>query len=877
MAEPIPNGLADFLTPEAPAPSPPSVDTAPPPGLNEFIQPVLQEEKYGTSRQLAITTAEGAAKGLLGPIATGLEIAGGVKPADIRAREEINPKAHGIAEVGTFLGSAIAGTGEAALLGEAGKALETGTGLSRATRISQMGTEATRAAFEGALYQGGEELHKRFIQDPNQSAESAITNIGISSILGGMFGGTIGAALKPEASTFVSELDRPAFDAGDLKTHIATGDIKPEQKNQLLEAFKLNKEKAEAPAIRNAAKELGAPVLDGMTLESPLIQRHLDALINSPYTFSGHAIGTKFDEAYQAAEGALQGAISAGETGSKAAVGDAVKEGLTQSIREQYAPIKAGYDELYNRSGPILIKEDVVTTLSKELRDIPEFRVSPSSPQGALVKQIFNDLKNVKTVDDLKILRDGLSLPATASSQERRMVGILKDKLGSVEESTLGTADKELKKNLAPAYKELINKVNTLSEKLGKGRIYGVEDALHFINERLTPEEVASKLFTKKDSEFTKFFQKNFPGEFSQVRNYQRQEMIDRATKGDTGFSSKTFFNNFNKLEPETQKSLYLPQETKKISAAETYLRDSFPKNFNPSGTAHTLAHRLAHETPRSMILANARDYGMAKAIELASKSAEGKQAVSLAESTIKGENLANNVIRGLFNASKDVPKSIIPNISSRVKLDKFVESYIKDPSKLVAMNDNNNSVPEYSVAFAASAARVVQYLGSLKPNTNPKLPLDSRRPANQVQKSAYERALDIAEQPLVVLKALKEGRITSKDIMSLKIMYPNLYNNLAQKMSEAVVDTTYKKQSISYSTRMGLSLFLGQPLDSTMTPQAIMSAQMKATTPPTRSDQQQPQSSSPSSTAMKGLQKLPSMSQTPGQQREMSRSTGRH
>lgn len=895
MSDVVPEGLSDFLTPDAPPAPHPESGGAPPEGLDSFLHSEYQEQKYGTPLETAKALAEGVGKGLLGSsITTGIELAGGAKPEDIRGREEVHSGKQGAAEAATFLGSALLGTGEAAALGEAGKVLEGAAGLQRATRVSQMGTEAARAAFEGALYQADKEAHKVFVKDPNQSAESAIANIGISSVLGGMFGGTLGAALKPASpETFVSELDRSAFDAGDLKTHISVSDAKPEEQNKIIEAFKLNKEKAEAPAIKAAAKEIGAPVLPGMTLESPLIQRNLDALINSPYSLSGHAVGSKFSEAYQAADSALQSAISAGEQQSKAALGEGLKEGLSTAIREQYAPIKKAYDSLSEVHNIVPIEGDMTAELSKQLRDIPEFRVSPSSPQGTLVKQVFNDIKNVKTASDLKILKDGLSLPATASPQERRMVGILRDKLTGMEEASIDKFSRGFARNdeagqyvkglidqkraLAPQYKEFINKVNTLSEQLGKGTVHGAEDALRFINERLTPEEVSGKLFVKKDSEFTKFFQKNFPEQFNEIRNYQRAEMIDKATRAEDGFSPKTFYNNFNKLEPETQRALYTPGEIRKIKATETYIRDAFPKNFNPSGTAHTMAHRLAHETPTNLISANIRDFGMSKAIELASKFSEGKQALQLAEQTVKGERTANNLIKGIFGSTKDLPKGVIPNIAGRAKLDKLVESYTKDPTKLVAMNDNNTSVPEYSQAFAASATRVVQYLASLKPSTSPLLPLDSRRPANNVQKSAYDKALDIAEQPLVVLKSLKEGRITSKDINALATMYPNLYKNLAQKMSEQVAKSIQKGESLPYSTRMGLSLFLGQSLDSSTTPSAIQAIQLRQASPSQRPEGDQQGNKAPPQGGMKGLQKLPGMAQTPGQQREMSRATGKH
>jgi len=65
----VPEGLDEFI---ARPDSGPSVDQSAqtePVGLNEFIAPEMQEEKYGSLGEQAKTFAEGAGKGLVGPIA----------------------------------------------------------------------------------------------------------------------------------------------------------------------------------------------------------------------------------------------------------------------------------------------------------------------------------------------------------------------------------------------------------------------------------------------------------------------------------------------------------------------------------------------------------------------------------------------------------------------------------------------------------------------------------------------------------------------------------------------------------------------------------------------------------------------------------------
>lgn len=868
----------------------------------EAIHEATQQSKYGSTGQTLMAGAEAIGRGVAGPVFTGVQRAFGVEPEDIRGREEANPTLAGIAEAGSFVGSMFTGVGEATLLAKAGEAAAATAKISKATRIGRMSNEAIKGAFEAGLYQGGEEIHKRFVEDPNQSAESAISNIGMATVMGGVFGGGVGAVLGKqkavtEAERLVSGLDIPALEAGDIKMAVQHSESIPEAKKKgILGAFDLGKQKANSKEITAAAKELGAEVLPGATSDDKLVQYGVDTLLNSPATYSGRRVIDRFDRAYNQAESVLDNSISSSSKASKAELGESVRESLTKKIQAEYAPIKESYGELAEIHKVVPIEEDAAALLAKQLSDIPEFRVAPSSAEGQLVGQVFKDIKNAKTLSDLKILKDTLSLPATASSGEKRMVGILRDKLTDIEEDMVERYAKSIPRNdeagayihslidkkraLTPEYRKYISKIGELSEQLGKGKVHGTQDALNFLNEKLTSEQVATRLFAKNDSAFMKFFQKNFPEEFMAVRDYQRAAMKEAAMTGDT-FSPKRFFNAFNKLEPEIQKTLYTQAEIKKIAAAETYMREAFPKNFNPSGTSHVENFRESLLNPAKWAAANVRDYTIEQLVARAQTSAQGQQAMALAQATVKGERLATKAIKDIFTGvkGKDLPAALIPLAASRQALDKAVTKAIINPTSLVAMNDNNDAVPEYSQAFAASAARVVNYLASIKPDTQPKMALDSKRPANAVDTAAYNRALDIAQQPMVVLSHLGQGRLTPNDVIAMRTMYPSLYQTLSQKLTGAIADTVAAGKVVPYQTRLGLALFLGQPVDSTMTPEAIQAIQAAGNATAAKRDMeaQGRQGSPPPASSVKGLNGLSKGAQTPTQAREASKQTGSH
>lgn len=889
-----PEGLDDFLA----APSMPvaeeSVAAASPAGvpagLDDFIGEEVKQEKYGSLGQQALTAVEGAGVGASFGLSSGLEKALGVTPEDMQGRKEVNPGLHTAGEVAGLAASAlIPVAGEANLMAKAGQAgaKAVGLGAAKAGFMNQVGHHAVRGAFEGALFQGGDEVSKMFMNDPTQSAETAIADIGLATVLGGVFGGAFGAAAeglkKVAPGKFVSELDHAAVEAGDFKASVEASDlIKPEQKKGILAG--LMEQKPEAKEIRDAAKRLGADVMEGMTSASRDVQMMEDSLLNGAQTVSGIKRRQLYADGYRKATSAIDESIGAEGVYSKAELGNIMKDTIVKQIDEQNAPIAQLYNELKQYHAVIPLSEKSGPAIARNIAKLPEFKLSPSSPEAQLAKRVMNEIENLKTVDDIKTYKSILtrSVSPTASSGEKRMVSILADKLTDLEEASIERFAKsqmktpqakerimaliDQRKAANSQYKTFINKVQTLSEQLGKGRVYGVQDALNFIKD-LNPEKVTERLFAKNNSEFLKFFSKEFPEQMELMKNYQKSALRDAASK--TGeLSPKVLFNNINKLEPEIQKTLFNAKELQALRDAETYIR-AFPKNFNPSGTSGMSAAREFFQSPTGMAIGNARDFAIEKFIKLVNQAPEVRNAVSLGESTVKGWKTTTKAVKSVFDAGKDsLPSNVVPLITKREKLAKLVEEYNKNPEKMLQMGDNN-PVDEYNTAFASTSARAVQYLNTLRPDTNPKNPLDAKLPVNPVQQAAYNRALDIAQQPLVVLKHIKEGTLTSNDVVTLKTIYPGLYNQLSEKLMGQMIDHVHKGEAVPYSTRIGLSLFMGQPLDSTLTPQGISSAQPSPEQQAMRDSQQSP-GKAPAASSMKGLDKMSSQYRTPSQAAEL-------
>lgn len=885
----------------------------------EQVAQYAKEQKYGTAGQQLKTVAEGLAQGVAGPLATGLETKLGIAtPEDIRSREEVNPGLHIASEVAGFAGPALVsgGASVAAKLGMKGaaEALPLAAKIAEHTQAgvisriaeasvpgfvkNEVGKDAIKGAFEAALYQGGEELSRKFKEDPAQTAEMAASDIGLAGIMGGVFGGAIGAALKrpgPRAvepiGQFVSQVDAAAIEAGDFAATIRHADnLDDVTKKSILSNLK--QEKANAPELKWIMKENGLPALEGILSKHEMVQKAEDSLLHGAPTFSAIRRQKLYNEAYDKSVGIIDGALGPGSTETKASLGNNLKDSIVANLKEENAPIKAMYAELKKVQDVIPIPKNSAEETLAKLQDLPQLRISKKLPAGRMVADVAEGLENLKTVDDIIVLKSMVGVSPLAGTPEKYVAGVLKDILTEFEESAIEVAAKDYAKNFSEVmgpevraafndlraarkqasdeYKGFITKVQELSHQLGKGRVYGVQDAINFIQD-LTPEQVTNRLFSKNNSEFLKFFSKEFPDQMKLMQDYQKGVLRENATK-DGVFSPKRLFTSINKLEPEIQKALFSAHDLKKLGQMQEYL-ENFPKNFSPSGTSGMSAMREFFTHPMGAASGNARDLAIEGFIKAAGSSPDALAAGELAKATIAGDKLATKSVKALFAAGKEgIPAALIPLSSHRAKLLKQIETYKKEPDKMVAMNDNN-PLPEYSTAFSATTMRALDYLTSIQPDRDPKAPLDSTLPPNPFKQAAYERALDIAQSPLFVVQKMKTGTLVPQDVITLKTIYPGVYANLNSKMMEQIVDANAKSRIIPYQTRMQMSMFMGQPLDSTLTPLSIQQAQLS------RNQRQQEQpgqalqaGNGGAKHSTSGLKKLADSSATPSQNRQADR-----
>lgn len=169
-----------------------------------------------------------------------------------------------------------------------------------------------------------------------------------------------------------------------------------------------------------------------------------------------------------------------------------------------------------------------------------------------------------------------------------------------------------------------------------------------------------------------------------------------------------------------------------------------------------------------------------------------------------------------------------LPKTRPRKALEEHLDYIRSNPQSMLdvggAMGD---ALPDHGALLSARSAQAVNYLESLRPMPQQGAPLDKIAKVSPAAQQKYNRQLDIAEQPLLVLRHVKAGTLLPQDLTTVQTLYPKLYQNMVAKMTEKMIESKGKK-SIPRHQRRALGLLLGQPLDSTMTP-AVMQAIIQA------------------------------------------------
>lgn len=252
---------------------------------------------------------------------------------------------------------------------------------------------------------------------------------------------------------------------------------------------------------------------------------------------------------------------------------------------------------------------------------------------------------------------------------------------------------------------------------------------------------------------------------------------------------------------------------------------------------------------------------------ENAIDSIAAKTSVDYLASAFKGQQILDNSVSNFFSKGSQVlAKDLIPDQADRNKLEKSLENAAIPSNAINIGGAIGHYLPQHATGVAESAAQAINYFQRLKPTQPITNPLDKVPPIDKTAQNNYNRQLDIAQQPLMVLQHVKNGGILPQDISTIRTLYPGLHDSMIRKLTNGIIQNKEAAQGLSYAQRQSLSILIGgTPLDSTMTAQAAQ-AIIGSASPKSQIQAQQTksgQSGKASGSTLSQLNKVNSLGQT--------------
>lgn len=831
---------------------------------------LLDYAKYSTPIEQAKTFAEGAAEAATLGTSTFLS----PDKEATRARREVNPGVHTAGQM-TGLGASafIPGAGEANIMkaageGAVGLAAKAGLGVGEAATgvAGRLGTSFIKNAAETAVMQSGDEFSKMITSDPDQSVGSAAADIGLSGILGGAMGAGLGAV--PEAwKATVGKKFGSTLSA--IQRRVMSSDPLPE-----------------AVEISNLGRQAGVPLSKeaiGSLLSDPTARRTAEELMVTEGTWGGRGENTAIREMKGNTQKSLLEslrktpddveALSSGQRSIYTEGGNA-KQALSEEIGQKFTPLEKRYGDMTKGFGEMELAPAQSGYLSDNLASLwkQRFAELPNAEGSSILQKAIQDIGPIKSVEGMR----GLQSDVLGKIWDAKVPGLYKDARTIFDDAIDNAISSKLTESgkhevlnefnsLRAEYAAAKGKLDTLAEEIRPGKYKGAGSFVKGVKD-LSNEDLLRRVSTRDNVEFSNLLQSEFPKTADIAKNSHLNDLLRSSlTKGEID-PRKLFSRLYSEKgawSPELRKFVLGDEAEQKIVAAKQ-LFDRLPTPTNsgtpgmmdrlnkymPAGsgagigsaigllTGHgplgaaagwltgQVSRYLGREAPDALKLTLLRFLGSTEPID-----AEGfKTAFEFIRHASRGEQLANSAVKSVFRVSgiKGEGPIFEKSESKNKKLDSQLKQLQQNPDPLIDVGGKTpHYLPDHGRALGTLASSSVNYLNSLRPEPTPQGPLGEPLPPSPIDKEKFDRALTIANKPLIVMNAVKDRTVSFEDVQHLKTLYPGLYSRLSQKMLNQAIEHKSKGAMIPYQTVLAMGIFMGEDMDASTFQQNIAFNQM--------------------------------------------------
>lgn len=691
--------------------------------------------------------------------------------------------------------------------------------------ISQASASALGSAVEGSAYGLGQSISENALGDPDLNGEKVLSNIGYS----GLFGGALGGILKAGEIGLPASIDAARNGMSDLYDKIAGTKTKPGMFGSgFAKASSFVSGKPEdtiIDALQNRA----------MSLKTPEEQIGLT---------------NDFTDGLQKQYSTLQGAL-------KTTFKDIRPEEINTSLAD--ANPFAAKDQYYNTGQKVdsVIKEMEAHPalypgrIPAQLRQVTD-EFSNSISDSSTPSDIYHAINDLKQNIDKKI-KFG-SIPSGDELQAQSALKSLRSDIKtSLENSDVwGQAGSR-----QAAFNDAFNDYQTNLKEFQKRFMYKTTNRSGAVEFRMDPSKV-----------------KGFLTQSGDTRGILKNDVLNNYLSTSSNLTDQiqqTYQNAPGRMfDQDSVRSIIGKNQN---LTGEVVRQGEFNRTMNSLGAG-------AHNAP----LAEGAAMGAAfihPALGAAIEGASLLKAPGLAiQRLAKIERLATQMTNSIATTAKAIFKGgalaaepfagylgskLTPEQKRSKSNDMFtdINRLGGDPQHLVDQLQHNTQdmhgiAPNTTGAVQQAATRATQFLQSKIPQQpNPK-PLSSPTEPSQADLAKFQRYYQVVENPTSVLKDVKNNTITPEAMEALSTVYPKMYQEMQKQVMNQMTSYMGKKNKdlLPHSTKLSLSLFMGQDLIDTLA-QPSIAANMAAMAAPSPAQQQNAGNQQKVRTSQKGLSSL--------------------
>lgn len=760
------SGLTPITSSDSqPIPNAPDSDSGEFAGLSVINKDQAHQVKHGTGLEQAKTIAENLASGAtLG----GSEIAEtkllGVKPEDIEGRRSANPWEAGLSNV----------AGTAALMATPFGEIGEGVGAAAdALGASPLAARVAGLGVEGSLIGGtGTTADEYALGDPNLNAQKIISNYGIGLALGSGLGALskgVEAALPAASEKLSSALEN----------------------------------------IKGKVSSIGEDAPEGSWLDS--IHKGINGVDKDPVSI--REMSSNIGDVYKASKEAAKDLY---ETAAPANIGKALESMPLQDAQEKafgiYDQIESKVNDL--KSNPEDYSSSQVKQINNKVSDLQNDLVGAKS--AFEVHTALTDFaKDISK--DIKFDKIPTASQQAVQQEMKGMNGLVRDSLSNADQ--WGEA--------ANHYSQVNTQYNSY------------KTALKNFESNFMKKEVSAsgtKKFIMDPSKVQSFF--NNTGDVSQdlksqyLNDFMNQsQSLSKANENYYGYKaaeqslSDRITQQAQKHEELSDVAQAMKNKVKQSSGVQGALTGVLPTELvlHGIGASHPVAAALSLGYKGYKLLNNPYELGSKLNSTVNTFKALGNIANGVSKKIASGSRaiFSSNPVRGAIvseaaNESYDKRVERIQELASNT--DSLVDNMTKNTQALY------DSAPNISGGIHSTMINAVNYLNSKIPRpANPMFGSDDFEPSES-QRDQFNGVYNVVNDPISVLNQVREGSLSNDQLAAVQTVYPHLMDEMRKTVMEQM--TPEKVKEMTYSSKMVLAKFLGQPLDESMTPTALLSNQ---------------------------------------------------